>query len=353
MRSLKKSDVTRRGKPLRIGLEGGDANPSQLEDLAWLGEVREVTHPINFLHPLIVRESKVQTGAHLQPAVPHPERHPYCEINWGYVGSSLQFIGSEKIQRKASTLMLIGPGTPHYALRTHYPQRSIIVHFLPILLFEMGPEGDGARMLARFTVPKKIEEKVLRVPAPMASKFNSIFEEMVVAFESGKPGSEFRLRALLMEIFLELMRWEESIGRTFDTGAATQNWLQVERVLRFIHEHYAEPIYIKQIARVVGLTVWALQTIFRGALGMSCIQYIRAYRISRAAALLCSPNARVTEVAFEAGFETLSHFNTSFRELMGMSPKKYAMLNAGKSTRLSSGENAGGPAPNTSRRRSR
>ena len=36
------------------------------------------------------------------------------------------------------------------------------------------------------------------------------------------------------------------------------------------------------------------------------------------------PDARVTEVAFNVGFETLSHFNTSFHALMGMSPTRYA-----------------------------
>jgi AraC-like DNA-binding protein len=36
------------------------------------------------------------------------------------------------------------------------------------------------------------------------------------------------------------------------------------------------------------------------------------------------PDARVTEVAFNVGFETLSHFNTSFHALMGMAPTRYA-----------------------------
>ena len=58
-------------------------------------------------------------------------------------------------------------------------------------------------------------------------------------------------------------------------------------------------------------------------MGMSCMQYLRSYRISHACALLCLPGARVTEVAMEVGFETLSHFNLSFRRFCECSPTEY------------------------------
>jgi AraC-like DNA-binding protein len=57
--------------------------------------------------------------------------------------------------------------------------------------------------------------------------------------------------------------------------------------------------------------------------GMSCFQYLGAYRISHAASLLCLPGARVTEVAPAVGFETFSHFNAAFRRFQGMSPTEY------------------------------
>jgi AraC family transcriptional regulator, arabinose operon regulatory protein len=323
MHTLKKSNVSKGRQKFRSEPSVGGISPLQLENMTWLGEVREVEHPINHLHPVTVRQDKVATGAAMQPSVLHPERHPYCELNYNFAGRGLQFIGNEKMEREPGGLMLMGPGTPHYGVRTTYPQHTATIHFLPILLFEMGPERDGARMLARFTAPQKIVDRIVKLPVPIARKCGGLFQDMLVEFEGRRMGSEFRLRALLMEILVELMRWEESIGRTFQSELGPQNWLHVEKILRFIHERYAEPIYVKQIARAVGLSVCRLQAVFRDALGMSCVQYLRAYRISRAAALLCNPEARVTEVALDAGFETLSHFNTSFRELMGMSPTEY------------------------------
>ena len=66
-----------------------------------------------------------------------------------------------------------------------------------------------------------------------------------------------------------------------------------------------------------------LQAMFRDAFGMSCMQYLRYYRIWRATAMLCMTGARVTEVAFAVGFETLSHFNSSFKAITGFSPSDF------------------------------
>jgi AraC-like DNA-binding protein len=295
-----------------------------VEDMTWLKEVREVRHSIDMTHPLAVRWANVETGPPLpQPTVPFPEKHPYCEISINLEGKVLQYIGAEKIERTTGDIILMGPGTPHYAKRLSYPHRAITIHFLPILLFEMGPEGDGARVLARFTTQQKIGQRVIQPSPGLTKELTRQFRQMVIEFESRPVGSELRLRAILMEILVKLLRWEETMGMVLGKNSAAMNWLQVEKALRYMHEHYADPLYIEHIARAAGLSVSWLQTTFREALGMNCVHYLRALRISHAKTLLCAPEARVTEVALRAGFETLSHFNTSFRTLIGMSPTEY------------------------------
>jgi AraC-like DNA-binding protein len=295
-----------------------------LDGLAWLGEVRDVHHPINPTQPLIVRSKVVKTGAgRFLPTVPHPEQHPYCEIGILIEGKIIQFAGSEKVERLPGSLLLLGPGIPHYALHLNFPHRSINIHLLPILLLEMGPRGDGARMLSRFTRSGSITERVLQPPARLRGEITNLFRRMALEYEHQKTGSELQLRATLMEIFVKILRWEENSGKRSKSKPDEPNWLQIEKILRFIHEGYTEPIYIDQIAKAVGLSVNRIQNMFRDAVGMSCVHYLRAYRISQAKTLLCMPDTRVAEVALAVGFETLSHFNTSFRDLIGMSPTEY------------------------------
>jgi AraC-like DNA-binding protein len=299
------------------------AIPSSSE-MEWLGHVREVRHPIDLNHPLRVGHVRITGGGALpRPSVPFPERHPYCEFSFLVEGRGEQFIGMEKVRRTPGDIMLIGPGVPHYGILQTYPSRVIVVHFLPVLLFEMGPGGDGARILGRLTASRAISQCVIRPPKALQTRLASLFEGMADEFDHPRLGSELCLRARLMDALVELLRWEDSAGRTVPDKTAASNWDQIEKILHFIYQHYAEPLYIEQIAREAGLSADSLHRLFRDAFGMSCVQYLRAYRISHAASLLCMPGARVTEVAFAVGFETLSHFNTSFRRFQGMSPSDY------------------------------
>jgi AraC-like DNA-binding protein len=293
----------------------------------WLGRVREVRDPIDLTHPLKVKHRRVTSGGSLpQPSVPFPERHPYCEINLLIAGRGEQFLGTEKIERLTGDVMLIGPGIPHYGTCQAYPFEVIVVYFLPVVLFEMGPGGDGARMLARFTSSRSVAQGIVRPPKEFQARFTGYFQAMAKESEGQKPGWELCVHARLMDTLVELMRWEASTGKNVPQESASPNWSQIEKILQFIYRHFAEPLYIEQIAREAGLNAENLNALFHETFGMSCVQYLRAYRISHAASLLCLPGARVTEVAFSVGFETLSHFNTSFRRFQGVSPREYIQL---------------------------
>jgi AraC-like DNA-binding protein len=295
--------------------------PSETE---WLSRVREVRHPVDLSHPLRVTKSPRITGDGSLPqiSIPKPERHPYCEFSFAVEGRWIQFIGMEKVERSPGDLMLLGPGTPHYATHLAYPIRVIGIYFLPLLLFELSP-SDGARILNRFTAGRSISQRVVRPPKALGRKLAEQFESIADEFDRPKLGSDTRLRSLLMDVLIQLLRWEESAGHAVPFGSASSKWVQIEKVLHFIYEHYTEPLYIEQIAREAGLSTDDLYRLFRDAFGMSCIQYLRAYRISHAASLLSLPGARVTEIAPAVGFETLSHFNASFRRFQGISPREY------------------------------
>jgi len=289
----------------------------------WLAQVREVRHPLDPSHPLRVSHRRITSGPRLpQPAIPYPERHPYCEFNFAIEGSGEVFIGMEKVMRKAGHLGLIGPGIPHYGTIVNYPNYGIVVHFLPILLFEMSP-NDGARILARFTASQPISRRIIRLPRALRAKFAAQFKSIAHEFDHPKFGSELSMRTRLMDTLVALIQWEESVGKALPYQPVSSNWGRIEKILDFIYHHYTEPLYIEQIAREVGLSSKGLNRLFRGTFGMSCINYLGAYRISHATSLLSQPGVRVTEVSAAVGFETLSHFNSAFRRSKGMSPSEY------------------------------
>jgi AraC-like DNA-binding protein len=128
---------------------------------------------------------------------------------------------------------------------------------------------------------------------------------------------------MFVESLVDLLRWEIASGRWIAAESRPQDWALIEKTLHYLHEHYAEPVYVDQVASVIGVTPGRLREIFRKTLNMSCSHYIQCLRISQAKSRLCLPDAQITEVALSVGFETLSHFNTSFRKLTGLSPSQF------------------------------
>lgn len=307
------------------------AHCTPLKNVEWLTDVREMHYAIDQMHPLRVWHYHDKKADPLfTPSDSYPWKHPYCELNYLFEGSLTEYIGAEQIERSAGEIMMVGPGTPHYAVWRSRARRIVAVHFFPMMLFAMGPGGDGARALASFTMAKSIGERVVRLPESIRKKVSRALERMIVDFESKEAGSQFSLCRHFMEILIEILRMDEESGRVSYTSAPPVDWAQFVKTLRYMHEHYSEPLYVEQLARATGLSGTRLQSLFHEVLGMSCVQYLRTYRISHAAAMLCSPNARVTDVALDVGFATPSHFNTSFRRLLGMSPTEYVRKNSQK-----------------------
>lgn len=294
-------------------------------ELAWLGKVRDVSQPLSRLRPIWVKENIMKTGPLPRPGVPHPERHPYCEFTIGWAGGKgIQYIGRENhLTGDRACVMLLGPGVPHNSELLEYPCRSLVIYFLPVLPFDTGPGGDGVRVLNRFTAEQSIDDRILYPPRPLWEQLRRNAQTMLVEFRTGGFGSEMRLRSLLMDSLVALLRWEEKSGRSLAPSQDPLDWDYVQRALNYLQEHYAEPVYVRDVARAAGLSESRLKAVFRESLGLSCVQYLKSYRVSLAASMLGRSRRQVTEVALAAGFETLSHFNSTFREITGMSPTEY------------------------------
>lgn len=312
-------------KSLMTGKKAAISSP---RDVGWISEVKEVCHPITPVLPIIVRRTGRKSGERMEPSVPYPERHPYCELGFSLEGSSLHFIGPKKIRREAGTLLLLGPGVPHYAKVLSYPCATITVHFLPVLLMELGPAEDGAQLLSWIVNVSDYSSSIHRFPPALRRRVAGLFANMAEEHERMRVGFELRLRALLADLLVLLFRRQRTQRRPALSPADSPNWESIRKAFRFIHERYGEAIYAKQIAVAAGVNEARLQVLFRKTVGISPVAYLGAYRITQAKALLCLPGARVIEVASAVGFHTLSHFNFLFRRLVGVPPSEFAKSRA-------------------------
>ena len=75
-----------------------------------------------------------------------------------------------------------------------------------------------------------------------------------------------------------------------------------------------------QVAKAVNMSAFYFCKMFKKVTGINFTDYLSRVRIERAKNLLLNPNLRVSEIAFEVGFQSLTHFNRVFKKIAGPVP---------------------------------
>jgi AraC-like DNA-binding protein len=101
--------------------------------------------------------------------------------------------------------------------------------------------------------------------------------------------------------------------------APLQKW-RFARVREYIDLHIEEPIRLRDLANVAGLSQMHFAAQFRAYMRMSPCEFVRVRRIQRAQILLRNPRYTVVDVAFRVGFRTQAHFTTVFHRFVGNTP---------------------------------
>ena len=82
-------------------------------------------------------------------------------------------------------------------------------------------------------------------------------------------------------------------------------------------------VALKEVARAACLSPYHFHRAFSQAFGLTPHQYLTRHRLARAAHLLRGSGRSVTEICFEAGFESPGSFSTLFRRYFGLSPREF------------------------------
>lgn len=95
------------------------------------------------------------------------------------------------------------------------------------------------------------------------------------------------------------------------------------RVLVYISRNLDQPLDLDHLASIACFSPYHFHRIFRGMVGESVMSHIRRLRLERSAWRLKLSTTSVTDLAFEAGFESLESYSRAFKSLTGKSPSAF------------------------------
>jgi AraC-like DNA-binding protein len=108
-------------------------------------------------------------------------------------------------------------------------------------------------------------------------------------------------------------------------GLANSSLTRIARAIRWIREHYNEPLLVADLAALSGMSASSFHRHFRAATSMTPIQFAKQIRLQEARALLMTQSANVAEIGYLVGYESPSQFSREYRRTFGVPPGRDAV----------------------------
>ena len=97
----------------------------------------------------------------------------------------------------------------------------------------------------------------------------------------------------------------------------------VRRARAYILANQADPIDLTRVAQAMHVSTFYFCKMFKRTTGLTFTEYLSRVRVEKAKKLLLNPHLRISEIAYDVGFQSLTHFNRVFRQVVGHSPTNY------------------------------
>jgi two-component system, response regulator YesN len=99
--------------------------------------------------------------------------------------------------------------------------------------------------------------------------------------------------------------------------------VEIWKTRKFIEERSGEELSLRRVAKAVNIHPNYLSEKFKHVTGMNFVEYVARTRFEKACRLLHDGGLRISDIAFAAGFQSLSQFNRVFKRFSGKSPTQF------------------------------
>src|SRR5215470_15557250 len=98
---------------------------------------------------------------------------------------------------------------------------------------------------------------------------------------------------------------------------------RILKVLVHIQKSLDSPVSLEELAAIASFSPFHFHRIFRGMVGESVKEHVRRLRLERAAHRLRFTGQPVTDIAFDAGYDTHESFTRAFRAMFAQPPARF------------------------------
>jgi AraC-like DNA-binding protein len=243
----------------------------------------------------------------------HWHLHREMELTYVATGSGLRLVGDHLERFEAPELELLGSNLPH-CLSGLRGSRGLSMQF-------HWPVDHPVRALPEFGGLAPLWERARRGLVFAAEVVERIGRRMLEAPRLPPAG---RL-GLLLELLAELAGLPEAQSRslsrlTFTVQEGERHQAGIERVIRLVLEHYAQPLPLGEALQIAGMSKPSFERQFPRYVGCTFTEFLNRVRLDHARRQVLGTSKPISEIAYQTGFNHLSHFNRLYRRAFETTP---------------------------------
>lgn len=234
--------------------------------------------------------------------------------------------GKQTVELNPQTFAFYYQGQPPLVATRHAGEehRFITIEYSPAFLAEhFERHADNVHPLVRAVARGEAKASTVVLPERLAVTLHQLVDSLrnCPVFN---PAREMWFRSKALEV-ASLLFFRPAEGELLCTRTQRLARERVEKAKAILKEQMQNPPSLEELARMVSCSSFYLSRQFAQAGGMTMQQYLRQIRMERAAELLRTGKCNVTEAAMEVGYNSLSHFSSSFHETFGCCPGLYPL----------------------------
>lgn len=246
--------------------------------------------------------------------------HEEMELIAVTAGQGIITVQAERYEAHPGDILVIPPQMLHGIEQ----QEEYTMEYFNILFRLTMLEGGERDSAGKYIRPFYDHTRPVPVFLPVGSELNAQLTQPVSALIENRKKKDsayaLMIRSHLYAILFHILE-HSGAAAGMPSGMRT-NYDKLKPALRYLREHYGEPLCVHSAAEMCGFSDSHFMKLFRELTGTSFAQYLKRLRLEAAEEALRS-GRRVGEAAEMVGFHNLSYFTRAFQAQYGITPSSY------------------------------
>lgn len=257
--------------------------------------------------------------AFTQPTPSEPHNHDFYEFFITYENDLYHIVNGEKMRLPVGSLVLIRPNDSHSFEQTTAGNSFILNIAFTGSTFQALMNYLNNEALIHWLDTNKMP-LTLQLQAFELKTIKASFEILALSANPDRSQLFLAFKSLLMEIFVDYF-----IKGILTDNSSIPQWLREFNEKMQHKEHFTAKL--AECIELSGKSQEYLNRSIKKYYGVSTTEWLNGFKIQYAAGLLKYTDEAITEVAFDSGFENLSHFYHVFKRFFFISPAQYRKTN--------------------------